>query len=72
MTNPHPEVVLEDVYKAFAAPVLKGVSLTINQGEMVAIVGGSGSGKTVTIKLITGHYRPDKGRVLIADHESKD
>lgn len=64
-----PEVVVEDVYKSFDHPVLRGVNLTVSRGEMVAIVGQSGGGKTVLLKLITGHYPPDKGRILLADHE---
>jgi phospholipid/cholesterol/gamma-HCH transport system ATP-binding protein len=64
-----PEIVVEDVYKGFDRPVLQGVTLTVRRGEMVAIVGQSGGGKTVLLKLMTGHYPPDKGRVLLADHE---
>src|SRR5262245_23542186 len=64
-----PEVVVDDVYKSFDRPVLQGVTLTITRGELVAIVGQSGGGKTVLLKLITGHYPPDKGRVCLADHE---
>jgi phospholipid/cholesterol/gamma-HCH transport system ATP-binding protein len=71
VTKPR-EIVLEKIYKGFDRPVLRGVSLTIRRGELIAIVGGSGSGKTVTIKLITGHYPPDRGRVCVADHESTD
>lgn len=64
-----PEVVCEDLHKSFDhKPVLKGVDLTIARGELVAIVGGSGCGKTVLLKLITAHYPPDSGRVLVADH----
>ena len=66
-----PEVVIEDLHKAFdGKPVLEGVNLRINRGEMVAIVGGSGCGKTVLLKHITGHFIADKGRVWVADHES--
>jgi phospholipid/cholesterol/gamma-HCH transport system ATP-binding protein len=64
-----PEVVCEDLHKSFdGKPVLKGVDLSIARGELVAIVGGSGCGKTVLLKLITAHYPPDSGRVLVADH----
>jgi phospholipid/cholesterol/gamma-HCH transport system ATP-binding protein len=64
-----PEVILQDVHKSFdGKPVLKGVNLTISSGEMLAIVGGSGCGKTVLLKLIMGHYPPDRGHVLVADH----
>src|SRR6185295_108273 len=66
---PPPELVVEDVHKSFDHPVLQGVNLTVRRGEIVAIVGQSGGGKTVLLKLITGHLPPDKGRILLADHE---
>lgn len=66
-----PEIFVVDVYKSFDGnPVLKGVSLCIRRGELVAIVGGSGSGKTVLLKHLTGHYQPDSGHVMVADHEA--
>jgi phospholipid/cholesterol/gamma-HCH transport system ATP-binding protein len=67
------EVVVEDLHKRFGdVSVLKGVELAIRRGELVAIVGGSGCGKTVLLKTITAHFTPDRGRVLLADHESSD
>jgi phospholipid/cholesterol/gamma-HCH transport system ATP-binding protein len=39
---------------------------------MVAIVGGSGSGKTVLLRHFLGDFRPDRGRVWVADHEAPD
>ena len=72
MKTPAPrEIVVEDLHKAFGAhTVLAGVDLTITRGELVAIVGGSGCGKTVLLKHMTAHFMPDRGRVLVADHES--
>ena len=43
---------------------LKGVSMELNQGEVVALVGENGSGKTTLAKLICGLYSPDTGSVL--------
>jgi phospholipid/cholesterol/gamma-HCH transport system ATP-binding protein len=66
-----PEIVVEHLAKSFGGkPVLVDVDLTIGHGELVAIVGGSGCGKTVLLKHITGHFAPDAGRVLVADHDA--
>ena len=74
MHQAHPspvEIRVEALEKSFGdRPVLRGVDLQVNRGEMVAIVGGSGSGKTVLMRHIVGHFRPDRGRVLVADHEA--
>jgi phospholipid/cholesterol/gamma-HCH transport system ATP-binding protein len=57
---------LEDVRKVLGErPVLKGVSLTIERGQLAAIVGQSGAGKSVLLKHITRLVRPDSGRVVI-------
>jgi phospholipid/cholesterol/gamma-HCH transport system ATP-binding protein len=63
------EIVVEDLHKAFRGlAVLKGIDLDIPRGDMVAIVGASGCGKTVLLHHIIGHLKPDRGRVLVADH----
>lgn len=51
--------------------VLDAINLVIRSGEMVAIVGASGSGKTVLLDVTTGLLMPDGGRVLIADHSQE-
>ena len=45
--------------------VLKGVSFTVNPGEVVALVGPSGSGKSSCVNLIENFYKPDVGDILI-------
>jgi phospholipid/cholesterol/gamma-HCH transport system ATP-binding protein len=66
-----PEVVVEDLWKSFDDhPVLQGVDLELRRGDVVAIVGGSGCGKTVLLDHIIGQLAPDAGRVLVADHET--
>ena len=54
-----------DIYKAFDLPVLTGVSLTVQTGETVSIVGPSGTGKSVLLKTTNGLLAPDRGDVRI-------
>jgi phospholipid/cholesterol/gamma-HCH transport system ATP-binding protein len=57
---------LVEVHKRFDGnAVLRGVSLTIARGETMVIMGGSGSGKTVTLRLIAGLIRPTRGVVRV-------
>jgi acetoin utilization transport system ATP-binding protein len=46
-------------------PVLKDVSLKVNQGEIVTIVGRSGSGKSTLLNLVSGFIRPKEGEIII-------
>ena len=55
-----------DIHKRFGTlEVLKGVNLTVNKGEIVAIVGKSGAGKTTLLQIIGTLDRPDSGSILI-------
>jgi subfamily B ATP-binding cassette protein MsbA len=53
-------------------PVLQDISLKVEPGEVVALVGSSGSGKSTLIDLIPGFYNPDSGKVLIDGHDVRD
>src|SRR5215212_3240081 len=65
-----PVISLQHVYKDFGGkPVLRDMSIDVDQGESLVIVGGSGTGKSVTLKHIIGLLRPDKGRVQVADQD---
>ena len=61
-----PRIELRDVKKAFGAnQVLDGVSLKVMPGESLVIIGGSGTGKSVTLKCILGILTADSGEILI-------
>ena len=63
---PVPRIELRDVRKSFGPKtVLAGVSLEVMPGESLVIIGGSGSGKSVTLKCILGIIAPDAGQILI-------
>lgn len=54
---------LNKIYRKQSAPVLKDFSLSVCDGEMVALLGPSGTGKSTLLKLITGIERPDSGDI---------
>src|SRR6478752_7724804 len=59
-------IVLEGVSKTYdGAAVLQPTTLSIAQGQFVALVGGSGAGKTTLLKTINGLVAPDGGRVMV-------
>ncbi|HXB94758.1 MAG TPA: ATP-binding cassette domain-containing protein [Puia sp.] len=63
-------IVLQDVRKSFGKmEVLKGVDLQVRKGENVVVLGRSGSGKSVLIKIIAGLLKPDRGTVRVLGEE---
>lgn len=65
------KIIINNLKKNFGdKQVLQDVSLEINRGESLVILGGSGSGKSVLIKLISGLIEPSSGSVLIDDQET--
>jgi phospholipid/cholesterol/gamma-HCH transport system ATP-binding protein len=58
-----------DIHKSFDVPVLTGVDLQVETGEMLSIVGPSGTGKSVLLKTTNGLLEPDRGDVVV-DGES--
>jgi ATP-binding cassette subfamily B protein/ATP-binding cassette subfamily C protein len=62
------EVELKDIrftYTGSDIEVIRGVSLTIRQGQHIAVVGENGAGKSTLIRILAGLYRPDSGKVLL-------
>lgn len=56
----------KDVYKSFDDKhVLRGINLTVQEGELISILGPSGCGKSVTLKHIIGILQPDRGEVWV-------
>src|SRR5688500_11848987 len=65
-----PIISLQNLWKAFdKRQVLQDMSIDVEQGESLVIVGGSGTGKSVTLKHIIGLLRPDRGQVIIDGHD---
>jgi phospholipid/cholesterol/gamma-HCH transport system ATP-binding protein len=65
-----PVLVLRDVHKSFGAEhVLNGISLTVARGETLAVLGRSGTGKSVLLKLIIGLENMDSGSIRIQGQE---
>jgi phospholipid/cholesterol/gamma-HCH transport system ATP-binding protein len=61
-----PVIELRSVSIAFESPeVLRGIDLSVMKGEILTIMGGSGSGKSVLLRLIAGLIKPDRGEIRI-------
>src|SRR5882757_2882743 len=66
-------VEFRDVHKAYGSKqVLCGASLKVYRGEVMVILGGSGTGKSVTLRHMLGLEAPDSGRVLVEDEDVTD
>ncbi|GAA4485494.1 branched-chain amino acid ABC transporter ATP-binding protein/permease [Rhodococcus olei] len=63
-------LVVDGISKAFGGnQALSNVQLRAEPGEVTALIGPNGSGKTTTLNMICGFYKPDSGRILIGDSE---
>jgi phospholipid/cholesterol/gamma-HCH transport system ATP-binding protein len=68
--NGGPAVVIRGLHKSFGKQiVLNGVNLTVKSGETLAMLGRSGTGKSVLLKLIIGLQKPDSGSILVQGQE---
>ncbi|HTP43754.1 MAG TPA: ATP-binding cassette domain-containing protein [Candidatus Acidoferrum sp.] len=65
-----PVIVFKDVHIGFEdAKVLDGISFEVSPGETKVLLGESGSGKTIIMKLAAGLLRPDAGQIWVTGHE---
>ena len=64
-TNGHePVLVVEDIHTFYGSiEALKGISLVVNQGEIVTLIGANGAGKSTTLRSISGIVPPRAGRI---------
>jgi len=63
-------IAVEDLHKSFGSQtVLNGISLAVNRGETLAVLGRSGTGKSVLLRIIIGLEKPDSGSVCIQGEE---
>ena len=71
ITNKKPEAIrIDNLRKSFGSlEVLKGVSMTAHEGDVVAIIGGSGSGKSTMLRCINFLETPTSGRIFIGGEE---
>ena len=61
-----PKIRIRDLHKAFGPKqILRGLNLDVGKGESVVIIGGSGTGKSVTLKCILGLLTPDQGTIEV-------
>jgi phospholipid/cholesterol/gamma-HCH transport system ATP-binding protein len=69
-TVPGPVISVRDLHKSFGSNhVLRGFDMDVKRGENMMVLGKSGSGKSVLIKLIVGLLKPDKGSVSVLGHD---
>lgn len=64
-----PLIEIINATKAFDHPVLEGITLSVNCGEILGVLGKSGTGKSVLLKLIAGFLKPDSGLILFEGND---
>jgi len=68
-----PSIEIKNLKKRFTMkPILRGINLTVQPGERIALLGANGTGKTTLLRVIAGLTRPDTGTVSIAGYDSVD
>ncbi len=70
MPGPDDAIVLENVCKSFGTfRVLDGISLTVRKGSITVLLGPSGTGKSVLLRILVGLMRPDEGKVYVGQQD---
>src|SRR5215213_5457204 len=70
MPETAPALVAEGIHKSFGSiEVLKGISVTARKGDVIALLGASGSGKSTFLRCINLLEQPDRGRIVVAGEE---
>lgn len=71
MLDPMAEITLKNLCKTYSGDVaaVRGLDLTVTDGELLVLVGPSGCGKTTTLRLLAGLESPEKGQVLIGGQD---
>ena len=70
VSNSGPALIAEDIHKSFGSlEVLKGIGLEAHQGDVISIIGSSGSGKSTFLRCINFLETPDKGRIVVGGEE---
>jgi len=68
-----PMLEIKDIHTYYGnIHALKGVSLTVDQGEIVTLIGGNGAGKTTTLRTISGLHKPRQGMVVLEGEDLVD
>jgi ABC-type histidine transport system ATPase subunit len=70
MPEAAPALIAEGIHKSFGSiEVLKGISVTARKGDVIALLGASGSGKSTFLRCINLLEQPDRGRIVVAGEE---
>jgi len=70
-SNAEPAIRVENLAKSFGAvTALADVSLRLEQGECLGLIGDNGAGKSTLIKILSGFHRPDRGRIFVNGEEA--
>ena len=68
-----PMLKVDDIHTYYGnIQALKGISLTVDEGEIVTLIGANGAGKTTTLRTICGLLKPRQGKIVLEDEDLTD